>query len=85
MSPNHVVEYLIWILIAASIIAVIRARLRIPYTVALALGGLALGSVQLPILRELTSRRPDWLTPNVALIIFLPPLLSEGSLKPQVL
>ena len=83
MTPNHVVEYLIWILIAASIIAVMAARLRIPYTVALVLGGLALGSVHLPILNELASQRPDWLTPNVALILFLPPLLFEGSLKLQ--
>ncbi len=83
MSPSYVVEYLIWMLIAASIIAVMAARLRIPYTVALVLGGLALGSVRLPILDELTSHRPDWLTPNVALILFLPPLLFEGSLKLQ--
>jgi monovalent cation:H+ antiporter, CPA1 family len=83
VSLNHVVEYIIWMLIAASIIAVLAARLRIPYTVALVLGGLALGSVRLPILWELTSRRPDWLTPDVALILFLPPLLFEGSLKLQ--
>ncbi len=84
MSPSHAVEYLIWTLIAASVIAVIAARLRIPYTVALVLGGLAIGSVHLPMLDELTSGRPDWLNPNVALILFLPPLLFEGSLKLQV-
>ena len=84
MSPSHAIEYLIWTLIAASVIAVMAARLRIPYTVALVLGGLAIGSIHLPILDELTSRRPDWLTPNVALILFLPPLLFEGSLKLQV-
>jgi CPA1 family monovalent cation:H+ antiporter len=83
MTPNYAVEFLIWTLIAASIIAVLAARLRIPYTVALVLGGLALGSVHLPILDELTSQRPDWLTPNVALIIFLPALLFEGSIKLQ--
>ncbi len=83
MSPSHAVEYLIWILIAASIIAVVAARLRIPYTVALVLGGLALGSVHLPLLDALAGQRPDWLTPNVALILFLPPLLFEGSLKLQ--
>ncbi len=83
MSPNHAVEFLIWMLIAASIIAVIATRLRIPYTVALVLGGLALGSVHLPLLDQLTSQRPDWLTPNIALTLFLPPLLFEGSIKLQ--
>ncbi len=58
-------------------------RLRIPYTVALVLGGLALGSIHLPILDELTRQRPDWLTPNVALTLFLPALLFEGSIKLQ--
>jgi len=37
MTPSSTIEFLIWLLIAASIIAVIAARLRIPYTVALVL------------------------------------------------
>jgi CPA1 family monovalent cation:H+ antiporter len=51
MTPSLAVELLIWLLIAASIIAVIVARIRIPYTVALVVGGLLLGSFHLPILR----------------------------------
>ena len=43
MTTNFAVEFLMWVLIAASVIAVLAARLRIPYTVALVLGGLALG------------------------------------------
>jgi CPA1 family monovalent cation:H+ antiporter len=83
MSTNAAVEFLIWILIAASVIAVLAARLKIPYTVALVLGGLALGSVsvRLPIAETLVTHKPDWLTPNVTLVVFLPALLFEGSLK----
>jgi monovalent cation:H+ antiporter, CPA1 family len=82
MTATSAIEFLIWLLIAASVIAVLAARLRAPYTVALVLGGLALGSVHLPIVEKIyQSNRPDWLTPEVVLILFLPPLLFEGSLK----
>jgi Na+:H+ antiporter len=83
MTTNAAIEFLIWALIAASIIAVLAARLRISYTVALVLGGLLLGSIHLPILDTLISQKPDWLTPDVSLIVFLPALLFEGSLKIQ--
>ncbi len=84
MTTSFAVEFLIWLLIAASAIAVVAARLRIPYTVALVLGGLVLGSVHLPILASLISHKPDWLTPSVSLVVFLPALLFEGGLKMQV-
>lgn len=84
MTTSTAVEFLLWLLIAASIIAMIAARVRIPYTVALVLGGLALGSYNWPIVSQLISPRPNWLTPSVTLTIFLPPLLFEGSLKIQV-
>jgi CPA1 family monovalent cation:H+ antiporter len=83
MTPSSTIEFLVWLLIAASIIAVVAARLRIPYTVALVLGGLLLGSFHLPILQNLFAHPPDWLTPDVSLVIFLPALLFEGSLKIQ--
>ncbi len=83
MTANSAVEFLIWLLIAASAIAVVASRLRIPYTVALVLGGLALGSVHLPIIDTLVQNQPNWLTPNIVLVIFLPALLFEGSLKLQ--
>ena len=70
MTTNFAVEFLLWLLIAASVIAVLAARVRVPYTVALVLGGLALGSVHLPILESLISHRPDWLTPSVTLVVF---------------
>ncbi|MFZ0706831.1 MAG: Na+/H+ antiporter [Candidatus Korobacteraceae bacterium] len=84
MTTNSAIEFLIWLLIAASVIAVLAGRLRIPYTVALVIGGLALGSVRLPIVATLVKNQPDWLTPNIVLVIFLPALLFEGSLKLQV-
>ena len=83
MTPSSTIEFLIWLLIAASVIAVIAARIRIPYTVALVLGGLLLGSFHLPVLQTLFAHPPDWLTPDVSLVIFLPALLFEGSLKIQ--
>jgi monovalent cation:H+ antiporter, CPA1 family len=85
MTPNTAIEFLVWLLIVASIIAVVANRVRIPYTVALVIGGLVLGSLHhLPILQLLTQgQRPNWLTPNIVLILFLPPLLFEGSIKIQ--
>jgi CPA1 family monovalent cation:H+ antiporter len=54
-------------------------------TVSLVLGGLILGSIRLPILSPLQpGQRPDWLTPDVILILFLPALVFEGSVKLDV-
>jgi CPA1 family monovalent cation:H+ antiporter len=84
VTPGSAIQFLLWLLIAASIIAVIAVRVRIPYTVALVVGGIALGSFHLPILQGLFAHSPDWLTPDVSLVIFLPALLFEGSLKIQL-
>jgi len=74
-----------WLLIAAAIIAMLAKRLRIPYTVSLVLGGLILGSIRLPVLSPLQpGQRPDWLSPDVILISFLPALVFEGSVKLDV-
>jgi CPA1 family monovalent cation:H+ antiporter len=82
VTPNSAIHFLIWLLVAASVIALVASRLKIPYTVALVVGGLALGSLDLPALQAIyQSNRPEWLTPEVVLILFLPPLLFEGSLK----
>ncbi len=85
MTPISGIEFLVWLLIAAAIIAMLAKRLRIPYTVSLVLGGLLLGVIQLPILSPLQpGHRPDWLTPDVILILFLPALVFEGSVKLDV-
>lgn len=83
MTTNHGIEFLIWLLIAASVIAVFSARLKIPYTVALVLGGLAIGSLHhLQAVESLTQgNQPNWLTPDIVLILFLPPLLFEASIN----
>jgi CPA1 family monovalent cation:H+ antiporter len=85
MTPTSGIEFLVWLLIAAAIIAMLAKRLRIAYTVSLVLGGLFLGVIQLPILSPLQpGHRPDWLTPDVILILFLPALVFEGSVKLDV-
>src|SRR5882672_10340520 len=85
MTPSSGIEFLVWLLIVAAIIAMLAKRLRIPYTVSLVLGGLLLGVIQLPILSPLQpGHRPDWLTPDVILILFLPALVFEGSVKLDV-
>jgi len=85
MTPSSAVEFLVWLLIAAAIIAMLAKRLRIPYTVSLVFGGLFLGVIHLPILSPLQpGHRPDWLTPDVILILFLPALVFEGSVKLDV-
>jgi len=86
MTPTTAIQFLLWLLIVASIVAVVASHLRIPYTVALVIGGLVLGSLhRLPILQVLTQgQRPNWLTPQIVLILFLPPLLFEGSIKIQI-
>jgi len=67
---------------AAAIIAMLAERLKIPYTVSLVFGGLLLGVIRIPILSPLqVGHRPEWLTPDVILILFLPALVFEGSVK----
>ena len=85
MTAISGVEFLIWLLIAASTIALLAKYLRIPYTVALVLGGLLLSLLRLPFLSPLQpDQRPHWLTPDVILILFLPALVFEGSIKIDV-
>lgn len=46
MTPTSGIEFLVWLLIVAAIIAMLAKRLRIPYTVSLVSGGLLLGVIQ---------------------------------------
>lgn len=85
MSAHTSVEFLIWLLVAASVIAVVAKRIGIPYTVALVIGGLLLSAAPIGFLAPLQmGQRPEWLTPDVILTLFLPALLFEGSLKINV-
>jgi CPA1 family monovalent cation:H+ antiporter len=83
MTPTSTIEFLLLLLILASAIAVVALRLlRIPYTVALVLAGLAIGSVHVKAIETIyVGKHPNWLTPDVILILFLPALLFEGSAK----
>src|SRR6185437_11962172 len=83
MPASSTIEFLLWLLIAASAIAVIAIRLRIPYTVALVIGGLVLGALPFSAVEFAyqSAQRSSWLSPDVILIFFLPALLFEGSLK----
>src|SRR6267378_2647985 len=82
MTPSSSIEFLVWLLIAAAIIAMLAKRLRIPYTVSLVLGGLLLGVIHIPILSPLQpGNRPDWLTPDVILILFLPARQPRGATR----
>ena len=85
VTTNSAVEFLVVLLIAASVIAIVAKRFRFPYTVALVVGGLMLSWLRLPHLSPLVpGHRPDWLTPDVILFLFLPALVFEGSLKLQL-
>ena len=82
MSQGSGIEFLVWLLISAAIIAMLAKRLKIPYTVSLVFDGLLLGAIHLSILSPLQpGYRPNWLTPDVILILFLPALVFEGSVK----
>jgi len=85
MTPSSGIEFLVWLLIAAASIAILAEHLKIPYTVSLVFGGLVLGIVHVPMLSPLQAgHRPEWLTPDVILILFLPALVFEGSVKLDV-
>src|SRR5277367_669849 len=85
MSPASIIEFLLWLLIAASLIALSTKRLKIPYTVALVVGGLVIDFFRLPITEVLGKRAgAEILTPEIILILFLPPLLFESGININV-
>jgi len=82
MNANSAVEFLVLLLVAASGIAILSKYLRIPYTAALVVGGILLGLVRVPYISPISpGQRPHWLTPDIILLIFLPALVFEGSVK----
>jgi CPA1 family monovalent cation:H+ antiporter len=82
MSPASLIEFLLWLLIAASLIALVTKRLKVPYTVALVAGGFAIDIFRLPITTVLgKGPSPQLLTPDIILILFLPALLFEAGIN----
>lgn len=82
METTLIVEFLLLLLIAASLIWMATRRLRLPYTIALVLGGFLIDLFHLPILEHLG---PDghvgWLTPDIIFLVFLPGLLFEAGIN----
>lgn len=70
MSGLHLA--LLFMLVAAAV-SIIAERLRAPYTVALVIAGLAIGTLRVV--------PPFIVTPEVLLALFIPPLLFDGGLR----
>jgi len=70
---EHVEAQVLALLLIASLVAMGARRLRLPYTLALVLAGLALSFVHLETLSDVE------LTPDLLLLLFLPPLLFEAA------
>lgn len=70
---HHLEVQVLILLLIAALVGMGARRLKLPYTLALVLAGLALGFVHLPALDGLG------LTPELLLLLFLPPLLFEAA------
>ncbi|MEP6715949.1 MAG: Na+/H+ antiporter [Terriglobia bacterium] len=84
MTASQIIEFLLLLLIAASVIALAAHRLRVPYTVALVLGGFGIDFFHVPIQHMMGSgsgARAHLLTPDVVFILFLPALLFEAGIN----
>ncbi len=83
METSNIVEFLVLLLISASLIALATSRLRIPYTIALIFGGFAIDLFHLPI-TEMLGPNAQVLTPEVIFVVFLPGLLFESGININV-
>ena len=85
METAVVVELLLLLLIAASLIWMATRRLRLPYTIALVFGGFLIDLFHLPILEHIGEESASgWLTPDLIFLVFLPGLLFEAGINIQV-
>jgi len=84
MHTIHIVEFLLWLLIAASVIAILTHRFRLPYTVFLVLGGFAIDLFRGPLTALLGEGLHSWFTPEIVFILFLPGLVFEAGLNVHV-
>jgi len=85
MTPTSGVEFLVWLLIVAAIIAMFASAYESLTRSLSSSGGVLLGALHIPLPSPLQpGHRPDWLTPDVILILFLPALIFEGSVKLDV-
>lgn len=72
-SVIHAVQELSWLLLGAAIIGILAQRIRVPYAVALVLGGLLIEETHV-------AHVPD-LQPEIVLFAFLPPLLFDAAFR----
>ncbi len=70
---QHVEVQVLILLLIASVVGMLARRVRIPYTLALVVAGLALSFVQMEALTDLN------LTSDLLMLLFLPPLLFEAA------
>jgi len=85
MTTASIVEFLLLLLIAASLIALITIRLKVPYTIALVIGGVAIDLFHVPIQEILgEGGQTALLTPDVIFVLFLPVLLFEAGINVHV-
>jgi CPA1 family monovalent cation:H+ antiporter len=84
METAALVKLLLILLIAASAIALVTLKLRVPYTIALVCGGFLIDIFHLPITEWMGEGGPEaFLTPEVIFMVFLPGLLFEAGLNIQ--
>ncbi len=86
IDPAAVVELLLLLLIAASLIAMVTRRLRIPYTIALVFGGVLIDLFHIPLVERMgpDGSATGWLTPEIIFMVFLPGLLFEAGININV-
>jgi len=70
---EHVEVQVLVLLLIASLVGMVARRLRVPYTLALVVAGLGLSFIRLGVLADVE------LTPQLLLLLFLPPLLFEAA------
>lgn len=83
---TQIVELLLLLLIAASLVAMAARRLRVPYTIALVFAGIAIDLFHLPIIELVGETGGDdrWLSPEIIFMVFLPGLLFEAGININV-
>jgi CPA1 family monovalent cation:H+ antiporter len=85
MSTAVVVELILVLLIAVSLVALVTSRLHIPYTIALVFAGIAIDLFHIPIQKIVgVSGNVQLLTPEVIFLLFLPGLLFEAGINIDV-
>ncbi len=83
---TQIVELLLLLLIAASLVAMAARRFRVPYTIALVFAGVAIDLFHVPILNLLgdVGGGDRWLSPEIIFMVFLPGLLFEAGININV-